>query len=67
MKPAAKARTQMAMTNAPREPLGFLMTAGMAGMTRRTFAMKPTPVPTAMVLNRPHLVSATIPPKMGMT
>lgn len=29
--------------------------------------LPPTPVPTQMVLNRPHLVSATIPPKMGIT
>jgi hypothetical protein len=36
-------------------------------MTSNTCAIPPTAVPTQIVLNRPHFVSATIPPAIGIT
>jgi hypothetical protein len=41
MNPAPKARMMMEMVKAPRAPLAFLMTAGMAGMTRMMWAIPP--------------------------
>lgn len=38
-----------------------------AHIIKRKWATTPTAVPTQMVLNLPHLVSAMIPPKMGIT
>jgi hypothetical protein len=47
--------------------LPVLMTAGIVGTIRKAWAKIPTSVPTQMVLNRPHLASATIAPAIGMT
>lgn len=67
MNPAAKARMMSATINVPIDALVFAMTDGIAGTTRMTCATAPTAVPTQSVLNRPHLLSATMPPQIGIT
>lgn len=65
MNPLAPARTSSPMRNGASAWPSWI-TFGIAAITRMMCATNPIAVPNAMVLNRPHLVSEMMAPRIGM-